>query len=110
VREQVVAHKVGNRSGGGARRSGAVAQRPARREGVGDAVGSRLRALLGYLPTVLKVALVIAAGFLIFAGYRVAASASFFQVRRVEVQGNARVASSDIQAAVRRETEKTGVW
>jgi cell division protein FtsQ len=77
---------------------------------VGDAVGSRLRALLGYLPTVLKVALVIAAGFLVFAGYRVAASASFFQVRRVEIQGNARVASNDIQAVVRRETEKTGVW
>lgn len=110
MREQVVAHKVGNRSGGGTRRSGAVTQRPARREGVGDAVGSRLRALLSYFPTVLKLALALAAGFLIFAGYRVAASASFFQVRRVEVQGNARVTSNDIQAVVRKETEKTGVW
>ena len=110
MREQVVAHKVGTRSGGSPRRSGGVAQRPARREGVGDAVGSRLRALLGYLPTVLKLGLVIAAGVLIFAGYRVAASASFFQVRRVEVQGNSRVGLNDIQALVRKETEKTGVW
>jgi cell division protein FtsQ len=110
VREQVVAHKVGNRSGGSPRRSGGVTQRPARREGAGDAVGSRLRVLLGYLPTFLKLALAIAAAVLIFAGYRVAASASFFQVRRVEVQGNSRVSVSDIQAVVRKETEKTGVW
>lgn len=110
MREQVVAHKVGNRSGGGPRRSGGVTQRPARREGVGNAVGSRVRALLGYLPSVLKLGLAIGAGVLIFAGYRVAASASFFQVRRVDVQGNARVTSNDIQAVVRKETETTGVW
>src|SRR6185436_8309525 len=54
--------------------------------------------------------LAIGAGVLIFAGYRVAASASFFQVRRVEVQGNYRVTSNDIQVLVRKETEKTGVW
>lgn len=110
MREQVVAHKVGTRSGGSPRRSGGVTQRPTRREGVGDAVGSRLRALLGYLPTILKLGLAIAAAVLIFAGYRVAASASFFQVRRVEIQGNSRVTSNDIQAVVRKETEKTGVW
>jgi cell division protein FtsQ len=87
-----------------------VAQRPARRAGAGEAVGTRLRALLGYFPAVLKLVLTIGAGVLIFAGYRVAASASFFQVRRVEVQGNYRVTSNDIQALVRKETEKTGVW
>ncbi len=110
MREQVIAHKVGNRSGGSPRRSGAVTQRPARREGVPEVVGSRLRALLGYLPAFLKLALAIVAGVLIFAGYRVAASASFFQVRKVEVQGNTRVPSDEIQALVRKETEKTGVW
>jgi cell division septal protein FtsQ len=110
VREQVIAHKVGNRSGGSTRRSGVVAQRPVRRGGAGDAVGSRLRALLGYVPTVLKLALLLVAAVLIFAGYRVAASASFFQVRKVEVKGNARVSSDEIQAVVRKETEKTGVW
>jgi cell division protein FtsQ len=110
VREQVIAHKVGNRSGGSPRRSGGVTQRPLRREGVGEVVGSRLRALLGYLPAFLKLALAIAAGVLIFAGYRVVASASFFQVRKVEVQGNSRVSAAEIQALVREETEKTGVW
>jgi cell division protein FtsQ len=110
VREQVIAHKVGNRSGGSPRRSGAVTQRPARRAGGGDAVGSRLRVMLGYLPTFLKLALAIAAAVLVFAGYRVAASASFFQVRRVEVQGNSRVSGNDIQSVVRKETENTGVW
>lgn len=110
MREQVIAHKVGNRSGGSPRRSGAVTQRPARREGAGEAVGSRLRVLLGYFPTLLKLALAIAAAVLVFAGYRVAASASFFQVRRVEVQGNSRVSLNDIQSVVRKETENTGVW
>lgn len=110
MREQVIGHKVGNRSGGSPRRSGAVTQRPARREGVGEAVGSRLRALLGYLPTFLKLALAIVVLILIFAGYRVAASARFFQVRRIEVQGNSRVSSDEIQVLVRKETEKTGVW
>jgi len=110
VREQVIARRVGNRSGGVPRRSVAITQRPARREGVGEPVASRLRALLGYLPTFLKFVLAIAAGILIFAGYRVAASASFFQMRRVEVQGNSRVSSDEIQALVRKDTEKTGVW
>lgn len=110
MREQVVTHKVGNRSGGSSRRSGAVTQRPVRREGVGEAVGSRLRAVLGYVPAFLKVVLVLVAAGLIFAGYRVAASASFFELRRIEVQGNSRVSSDEIQTLVRKETEKTGVW
>jgi cell division protein FtsQ len=66
--------------------------------------------VLGYLPAFLKFALAIVAAILIFAGYRVAASASFFQVRRVEVQGNSRVSSEEILTLVRKETEKTGVW
>lgn len=110
MREQAIAHKVGNRSGGSPRRSGAVTQRPVRREGVGEAFGSRLRALLGYLPAFLKLSLAIVVGVLIFAGYRVAASASFFQVRKVDVQGTSRVAPEEIQALVRKEAEKTGVW
>jgi cell division protein FtsQ len=66
--------------------------------------------LLGYLPAFLKVALLIVAGVLVFLGYRVAASASFFQVRRIEIQGNSHVSADEIQAVVRKETEKTGVW
>lgn len=113
MREQVIAHKVGNRSGGaGARRSGAVAQRPLRRDrdNEGEGLAIRLRALVGYVPSFLKIALVIVAGLLVFAGYRAAASASFFKVRNVEVQGTSRVSSAEVQALVRRDVEKTGVW
>jgi len=110
VREQAIAHKVGNRSGmGGGRRSGvAAAQKPSRRQS--GPVASRFRAVLGFVPTVLKVALAVVIGILIFAGYRAAASASFFQVRRIEVQGTSRVPKDEVQAVVRREAEATGVW
>lgn len=109
MREQAIAHKVGNRSGmAGGRRSGVSAQKPSRRESGAD--GSRLRTMLGYVPTALKVALAVVIGVLIFAGYRAAASASFFQVRRVEVQGTSRVSKDDVQVIVRREAEQVGVW
>ncbi len=110
MREQAIAHKVGNRSGmGGRRRSGvAAAQKPSRRES--GAVASRFRTVLGFVPAVLKVALAVVIGILIFAGYRAAASASFFQVRRIEVQGTSRVPKDEVQAVVRKEAETTGVW
>ncbi len=111
MREQAITHKVGNRSGiGGQRRSGAVTQRPARRESGGEAFGSRIRVLLEYLPAFFKLALAIVVGVLIFAGYRSAASASFFHVRNVEVQGSYRASSDEVQAVVRHEVEQTGVW
>lgn len=111
MREQVITHKVGNRSGiGGQRRSSAVSQRPTRRESGGEALISRLRAILGYVPAFLKLVLAIVVGILIFAGYRAAASASFFQVRKIDVQGASRVSADDIQALVRKEVEKSGVW
>lgn len=111
MREQVIAHKVGNRSGISAqRRPGVATQRPARRESSGEALAARLRALLGYVPAVLKVVLAVVLGLVFFAGYRAAASASFFQVRKIEVQGVSRVSSDEVQALVRKEVEKTGVW
>jgi cell division protein FtsQ len=111
VREQAIAQKVGNRSGlGNQRRSSAVNQRPTRRDSGGVALTARLRAMLGYLPVFLKVGLAIVVGLLIFAGYRVAASASFFQVRKVEVQGASRVSADEVQTLVKKEVEKTGVW
>ena len=111
MREQVIAHKVGNRSGiGGQRRSSASTQRPTRRESGSTVLVARFRAMLGYLPFLLKVGLAIVVGIVVFAGYRAAASASFFQVRSVEVQGISRVSADEIQALVRKEVEKTGVW
>ena len=110
MREQAIG-KVGNRSGlGNHRRSSAATQRPTRRESGGEALVSRLRAMLGYVPAFLKLVVAIVVGILIFAGYRVAASASFFQARKVEVQGTSRVSADEVQAFVRKEVEKTGVW
>jgi cell division protein FtsQ len=111
VREQALGQKVGNRSGlGNHRRSNAATQRPARRESTGESLVGRLRKLLGYVPAILKIVLAIVVGVFIFAGYRAAASASFFQVRKVEVQGTSRVSADEVQALVRKEVEKTGVW
>ena len=111
MREQVLGQKVGNRSGlGNHRRSGTATQRPARRESTGEALVARLRTLLGYVPVFLKIVLAIVVGVVIFAGYRAAASASFFQVRKVEVQGTSKVSADEVQALVRKEVEKTGVW
>jgi cell division protein FtsQ len=66
--------------------------------------------LLGYFPAFFKIALAVAIGVLIFAGYRAAASASFFHVRNVEVQGTSRASSEDIQTLVCHEVELQGVW
>ena len=110
MKEQVIAHKVGNRSGIGGQRRSSGAQRPTRRESSRATLGARFRSMLGYVPAFLKLVLAIAAGILIFAGYRSAASASFFQVRNVEVQGASRVSADEVQAIVRKEVEKTGVW
>jgi len=111
MRERVIAQRVGNRSGiAGQRRSGAVTQKPARRESGGEPFTARLRALLGYVPAFLKLALAIITGVLVFAGYRAAASASFFQLRTVEVQGTSRLQPADIQALVKQSVDRTGVW
>lgn len=111
MREQAIPHKVGNRSGiSGQRRSSAGTQRPARRESGGEPFAARLRGVLTYVPAFMKFVLALVVAALIFAGYRAAASASFFQVRKIEVQGAARVSADEVQAIVRKEVEKTGVW
>src|SRR2546430_4345758 len=65
-----------------------------------EAFGSRLRALLGYLPAFLKLGLAIVVAVLIFAGYRVAASASFFQVRKDRKSTRLNSSHSQISYAV----------
>jgi cell division protein FtsQ len=110
VREQVIAHKVGNRSGLGGQRRSPGTQRPKRRESGAEVLGARIRGVLGYVPALLKIVLAIVVGILIFAGYRAAASASFFQARNIQVQGTSRISAAEVQAVVRKEVEKTGVW
>jgi cell division protein FtsQ len=69
-----------------------------------------MRAILSYVPLVLKVTLAIVIGGLIFAAYRAASAASFFEIRKVEIQGDSRASAVDVQTLVLREVTKTGVW
>lgn len=114
MREQVAAQRVGDRAGLlDKRRSGAMAQRPAKRGSRGDSAmkfGDRLRSIARYFPFVVKLGFAIAASVLVFAGYRAAASANFFQVRNVEVRGPVRASAEQIQATVGRELQQSGVW
>lgn len=114
MKEQVVTPRAG-RNGGGRSRSGGIVQRPARRERNASAQSrgnahAGLRKFLGYLPLITKVVLAIVAGVLVFEGYRAAASASFFQVRSVDVAGTSRVSTEDVKAVVRRVAQPVGVW
>jgi cell division protein FtsQ len=108
MREQVVAQKVGNRSGIGKSRSGA-GQRPAKRGG-GESIGARFKSLLGYVPLALRIGVVAIIGLIAFVGYRAAASASFFEVRTVETRGVSRASADEIKSTVRRDVSETGVW
>jgi cell division protein FtsQ len=62
------------------------------------------------VPSALKFVLVILALVTLFVGYRVAASASLFQVRSVDVTGTSRLSSAEIEVLTRRAVAKTGVW
>jgi cell division septal protein FtsQ len=94
----------------GKSRSGA-AQKPQRRErSAGETLSARLRLLLGYLPLALKFGLVAAVLVFVLLGYRAAASARFFQVRSIEARGVSRSSAEAIQATVRSDVNKTGVW
>ncbi|HKS29069.1 MAG TPA: FtsQ-type POTRA domain-containing protein [Pyrinomonadaceae bacterium] len=116
MKEQVVTPRAGRGGGGsgGRGRSGAITQRPARRDRSASTQGrgahSGLRKALGYLPLITKVVLAVVAGVLIFAGYRAAASASFFQVRSVDVAGTSRVSTDEVRTVVRRAVQPVGVW
>ena len=108
MREQIIPQKVGNRTGIGKSRS-AAGQRPAKRAS-GESIGARLRSLLGYVPTALRLAAIAIVCLLVVVVYRAAASASFFQIKKVETKGASRASVADIQAVVRRDVSETGVW
>ncbi len=112
MREQAIPQKVGGRAGLAGKRSSTIAQRPARRSGRGESgtLLERLRAAARYLPSVMKVVLAIALGTVIFAGYRAAASATFFQLHHIEVKGTSRASADQIQQVVKRELAPRGVW
>jgi cell division protein FtsQ len=90
-----------------------MVQRPARRDrgsSASRAKSSGLQRVLAYLPLAGKIGLAVVIGILIFAGYRAAASASFFQARNVDVSGTSRASIDEIKAVVRRGAAQTGVW
>jgi cell division septal protein FtsQ len=93
----------------GKNRSGSAAQRPVRRDS-GVSVVGRLRQLINYVPTILKVGLVLTIGVLVFLGYRAAASASFFQVKNIQTRGVLRASNESILSAVRSDLNESGVW
>lgn len=114
MKEQVITPRAAGRGGAsGKGRSGEIVQRPARRDRGSSATrarGSGLSGVLAYLPLFGKIALAVTIGLLVFAGYRAAASASFFQARNVDVSGTTRSSSDEIKAIVRRGVAQTGVW
>jgi cell division septal protein FtsQ len=112
MKEQVIATRNSRGSRGGAAQPRGFVQRPARRDG---ATGGRersfsLRAIFAYVPSALKVILAILAIVTLFVGYRVAASASLFQVRSIDVTGTSRTSAEEIEGLTRRAAAKTGVW
>lgn len=110
MKEQVIAQKVGNRTGIGKAKSNA-GQRPARRDREpGLNIAGRLRSLVGYVPLALRIGLAAVLGLVALVGYRAAASADFFQVRRVETRGAVRASNDEIKASVMKDVGETGVW
>ena len=111
MREQVVTPRASARHTQSSKaRSSGITQRPARRERAASARDGTLRKVLGLMPLIARVILAAAAGVLIFAGYRAAASASFFQARSVDVSGASRASADEIKGVVRRSAAQTGVW
>lgn len=99
----------------GVRRSAAqtkgFVQRPARRDG-SSASRSNFspRALFAYVPKALKVVLAVLILITLIVGYRIAASASLFQVHSIDVIGTSRTSADEIEAMTRRAATRTGVW
>jgi cell division septal protein FtsQ len=111
LKEQIITPRGNGRSGlaGNRGRSGGVTQRPSRRAGSSQGNGG-LRTVLAYLPFVGKLLLAIVTGVLIFAGYRAAASASFFEARRLDISGTSRSSVEEVKTVVNRAATATGVW
>lgn len=112
MKEQVITPRMSARGASGKGRAGGIVQKPARRgrAATSRAGGGTLRTVLAYLPLVGKIMLAVVAGVLLFAGYRAAASASFFQARTVDLNPTARANADEITRVVRHAAAQTGVW
>jgi cell division septal protein FtsQ len=119
MREQVVTPRAGSgrttagKGRGGGRSGVTQQQRPTPRRSKsssGRHAGGSLGVALRYFPIAAKLLLAVCAGLLVFKGYTAMASASFFHVKSVEVEGEARVSEDEIKAAVHRVADAAGVW
>jgi len=109
MKEQVIASRGGRRP---AAQGKGFVQRPARRNGSarGRETSFSPRALFAYVPKALKVVLGVLILVTLIVGYRVAASASLFQVRAIDVTGTSRTSAEEIEGLARRAVARTGVW
>src|SRR3984893_255078 len=109
MREQVVASR-GSR--GPAAQPNGFVQRPSRRDGSKARRAGMFspRVLPGYVTSALRVLLAILVVVTLIVGYRVAASASLFQVRSIDVSGTSRTSAEEIEGVTRRAVARTGVW
>jgi cell division protein FtsQ len=118
LKEQVITPRMSaRRAPAGKGRGGVIVQKPARRDRPATGGGNgrarsngALRKALVYLPLVGKIMLAALVGVLLFAGYRAAASAAFFQARAVDINQTTHASHDEIEAVVRREAERLGVW
>ncbi|HEV2705280.1 MAG TPA: FtsQ-type POTRA domain-containing protein [Pyrinomonadaceae bacterium] len=122
MRDQVITPRAGSgrttaAAGKGRGGRGGVAQQQQQRptprrskSSAGRRAGGSWGAVLRYLPLAAKLLLAVCAGLLIFKGYTAMASASFFHIKSVEVEGEARVSEDEIKAAVHRAADAAGVW
>lgn len=100
-----------------AKRTEAAAQRPSARRAkpqqqpLARAKGRawNWKRALSLVPLALKLLLAVGFGVLVFVGYQQAASAAFFKVQRVDVEGERRASRADIESAVARAAPE-GVW
>lgn len=111
MKEQVITPRAGRNAAAGKGRAGEIPQRPKPRgNSASRSKASGWRKSLPYLPLAGKITVAVIVGILLFVGYRTAASASFFQVRSVDVSGTSRVSTEEVRDIVRSGAAKTGVW
>jgi cell division septal protein FtsQ len=112
MKEQVIASRGPRSSRGAAVQPKGFVQRPARRGGASSGRASSLspRVLFGYVPTALKIILAVLTVITLVVGYRAAASASLFQMHKIDVTGTSRTSAEEIEGLTRRAVARTGVW
>lgn len=106
LREQVITPRNARNA---TTRNATKKQRPVTRGATRQSV-STTRRIVGYLPLVAKLLFAVCAVLFVVAAYRAAASAAFFEIRRVDVSGTARASARDIEAITRRVAGSAGVW